>query len=79
MVGFCDLFGTPYAPVSKIPSVKAAFEMAGVPYCLIDTPYQTYMGAVGRCEWRIVAREEHSGVNLFTTLMYVLSNPSLCF
>ena len=29
-----------------------------------------YMGAVGRWEWRIVAREEHSGVNLFTTLMY---------
>ena len=23
MVGFCDLLGTPYAPVSKIPSVKS--------------------------------------------------------
>ena len=24
-VGFCDLLGTPYAPVSKIPSVKAQY------------------------------------------------------
>jgi hypothetical protein len=24
MVGFCDLLGTPYAPVSKIPSVKSS-------------------------------------------------------
>ena len=23
MVGFCDLLGTPHAPVSEIPSVKA--------------------------------------------------------
>ena len=25
MVGFCDLLGTPYAPVSKIASVKAFY------------------------------------------------------
>ena len=24
MVGFCDLLGTPYAPVSKIPFVKSS-------------------------------------------------------
>ena len=67
--------------MDRFASKLAEFEGAIVPPCNPSSNGPgIYMGAVGRWEWRIVAREEHSGVNLFTTLMYVLlSNPSLCF
>ena len=38
MVGFCDLLGTPYASVSKIPSVKWSknFEMLSIAHIQLD-------------------------------------------
>ena len=33
-VGFCDLLGTPYAPVSKIPSVKVNDVFLNIVTCI---------------------------------------------
>ncbi len=43
-VGFCDLLGTPYAPVSKIPSVKILEE--DIFQAVNDTPPLNYITCI---------------------------------
>ena len=49
MVGFCDLLGTPYAPVSKIPSVNAGLGITVDGRGKISEPHAT---GTSKLDWR---------------------------